>query len=116
MNTIEPVVVALGAKVDRASVPRLCEQVRDCLERTSATELICDASALTTADLGAVEALARLRLTARRAGARLRIRDPSPDLCRLLLLVGLVETLGEIEEGEPAVRVQERVEADDLPP
>ncbi|NBE55709.1 STAS domain-containing protein [Streptomyces sp. YC537] len=129
MNAKGPIVVALGDRVDRADVPRLCEQARNGLEHTGATELICDAGALAEPGLAAVEALARLRLTARRAGASLRIRDPGAGLRQLLLLVGLVEMLGEAaevigepemlgepEHREPALGVQEGVEPDDLAP
>ncbi|MFJ9939120.1 STAS domain-containing protein [Streptomyces erythrochromogenes] len=71
----------------------------------------CDARAVTAPGLGAVEVLARLRLTAR--GRPLRVTGAAPPLRALLGLVGLVELLGEPEEGEPPGRVQEGVEADD---
>jgi len=114
VNAMGPIVVALGDRVERADVPRLCEQARAGLERTGATELICDAGALAEPGLAAVDALARLRLTARRAGAHLRIRDPGVRLRNLLLLVGLIEVLGQPEEREPALCVQEGVEPGDL--
>lgn len=114
VNAKGPMVVALGVRVEKADVPRLCEQARDGLERTGATELICDAGALLEPGLTAVEALARLRLTAHRAGASLRIRDPGTALRQLLLLTGLVEVIGEPEHREPALGVQEGVETDDL--
>lgn len=77
-----------------------------------ATAVVCDATAVTAPDLGAVDALARLRLTAR--DRPLRVTGATPALRSLLGLVGLVELLGEPEEGEPAVGVQEGVEPDDL--
>ncbi|UUY49471.1 STAS domain-containing protein [Streptomyces yangpuensis] len=71
----------------------------------------CDARAVTAPGLGAVEVLARLRLTAR--GRPLRVTGAAPALRALLDLVGLVELLGEAEEREPPGRVEEGVEADD---
>ncbi|MFM9369516.1 STAS domain-containing protein [Streptomyces sp. Da 82-17] len=83
------------------------------LRATGATEVVCDAGALDVPDMAAVEALARLRLAARRAGAGMRIRDPDPRLTGLLALVGLGELFGEAEEGEPPLGVQEAVEPTD---
>ncbi|MFC9298401.1 hypothetical protein ACFTWH_26730 [Streptomyces sp. NPDC057011] len=71
----------------------------------------CDTRAVTAPGLGTVEVLARLRLAAR--GRPLRVSGAGPALCGLLGLVGLVELLGEAEQGEPAGGVQEGVEADD---
>ncbi|MFP3988349.1 hypothetical protein U9R90_12720 [Streptomyces sp. E11-3] len=116
MTATEPIVVALGPRVTRDEVPRLCEQARVALEHSGATELICDAAATVEPTLAVVDALARLRITTRTAGARMRIRDPSTRLCELLLLVGLVEVLGEVEHREPAVCVQEVGDLDDPPP
>ncbi|RFU84334.1 STAS domain-containing protein [Streptomyces triticagri] len=112
----EPLVVGLGARVARDEVPQLCEQLTAGLESTGATEVVCDAGGLVAPDLAAVEALARLRLTARRAGAGMRIRDPGPRLEQLLSLVGLAEVLRETEEREPPLRVEEAVEPGDPAP
>ncbi|MCX4627982.1 STAS domain-containing protein [Streptomyces sp. NBC_01443] len=88
-----------------ARLARLCD--------AGATEVVCDAAAVTDPDLGAVEALARLRLAAR--GRPLRVAGAPPALRALLELVGLLELLGEAEEREPAVGVQEGVEPGDPP-
>lgn len=67
-----------------------------------------------------MEALARLRLTARRLGYRLRLRGAGEALRELLALTGFevvlplcVEPLGETEEREETVGVQEGVEPGD---
>ncbi|MDI3423575.1 STAS domain-containing protein [Streptomyces luteolus] len=109
----EPLVVGLGARVARDEVPQLCEQMLAGLQATGATEVVCDAGALAVPDMAAVEALARMRLTARRAGAGMRIRDPGPRLAGLLALVGLAELFGEVEEREPPLGVEEAVEPTD---
>lgn len=69
-------------------------------------------------DLETVEALARVRLAARRVGCRMRLHDPSPELCELLALVGLGEVVAsnatsvhetrrQAEGGEEPSRVEE---------
>jgi hypothetical protein len=86
--------------------------------------LHCDAAALTTVDLGTVDALARLALTARRMGARLLVCNASPRLRELLELAGLVrgggsggglvlEVDGQSELWEQPVGVEEEGEPDD---
>ncbi|MFJ7587370.1 STAS domain-containing protein [Streptomyces sp. NPDC097617] len=90
---------------------RLCA----CLARlyeNGARAVECDARAVIAPGLGAVEVLARLRLTA--GGRRLRVTGAAPALRALLGLVGLVELLGEAEQREPPGGVQEGVEPDDL--
>lgn len=58
--------------------------------------------------LGAVAALARLRLAARRTGHRVRLRGASADLRALVELAGLAgEFEWEPEQGEQAVGVEE---------
>jgi ABC-type transporter Mla MlaB component len=76
-----------------ADATALCERARSELERSGAAVLICDVRALTHADAGTVEALARLQLTARRLGSQVRLRDPSRELCELLDLFGLTDVL-----------------------
>lgn len=68
------------------------------------------------ADLGLVDALARLQLAAKRAGGRIELRGASEELLGLLRLVGLaaelVEMGGQAEGGEQ-VGVEEVVVTDD---
>ncbi|MBW3620977.1 MAG: STAS domain-containing protein [Actinobacteria bacterium] len=89
-------------------------------------EVPVDASALGSADLASVELLARLALTARRCGARLRVRDAPPELLALLEQAGLTQALGvlprdgreavgQAEHREPPGGVEERVHLDDPP-
>ena len=70
------------------------------------------------ADLGTVDALARLRLAARRSGLELRLRHVSDELLELITFVGLAEALGleprgQAEEREERVGVEEEGELDD---
>ena len=71
-------------------------------------------------DIGTVDALARLQLTARRRGWRFRLREIPLELRELIELAGLscalgVEAGGQAEEREERLGVEERVEPDDLP-
>ncbi|MFG2879848.1 STAS domain-containing protein [Streptomyces sp. NPDC048337] len=100
-----------GPGPTRHDAARLCARLARLYE-DGAVAVECDAQAVTAPGLGTVEVLARLRLTAR--GRPLRVTGAGPALRALLGLVGLVELLGEAEQGEPAGGVQEGVEADDL--
>jgi hypothetical protein len=72
----------------------------------------------TPAQLGAVDAIARLALLARRAGAMIRLTEVSPELRQLLDLAGLsvewaglpVEVEGQAEGREEPPRIQQRQE------
>ncbi|KOU39155.1 hypothetical protein ADK54_26920 [Streptomyces sp. WM6378] len=83
----QPVLV-VSALVTLADVPLLCERLRG-LYVGGAREVVCDLAALTRADLVAVEVVARLRLTARRAGGRVLMRNAGAGLVALLELTGL---------------------------
>ena len=63
-------------------------------------------------DLGTVETVARMQLAAKRLGFRLRL-DPSEEMLELLELCGLVEVLGEPEEREEPLGVEEEGQLDD---
>lgn len=84
----------------RDDIPRLCAELIRRLADAPATEAIYDVGALAPADLAAVDALARLRLTARRRGCRLHLRSATPELLALLALVGLAETPAGLIETE----------------
>ncbi|GIJ43504.1 hypothetical protein Val02_03900 [Virgisporangium aliadipatigenens] len=94
----------LGATVTRADVPVLCADLAAALHPCAgdpAGPVLCDVSAVVAPDLVTVEAIARLRLTARRHGRRLEITGAGHDLWRLIALVGLGRVLAE---GDPRPR------------
>ncbi|MEU0334780.1 STAS domain-containing protein [Streptomyces sp. NPDC006193] len=110
----KPAVLVLPGPVGRAEAARLCAGLRALLEGGGAGVVVCDVGGLGPPGLAAVELLARLQLTARRAGGRIRLRNPDPALCALLDLVGLrLQVEGQAEEGEPAPGVEEAVETGD---
>lgn len=88
---------------------------------------MCDVSALVDPDLGTVDALARMQLTVRRLGGTIRLRGTSDRLHELLVLAGLrevlppcpelcVQAVGEAEQREEALGVEEEADAGDLAP
>jgi len=109
-----PAVLVFPRPVTRDELPGLCDDVRAQLEATGAEVVVCDVAGLGPPGLATVDVLARLELVARRAGGRIRLRNPDPALRALLDLVGLrFEAEGQPEEREPAGRVQEEVEPRD---
>jgi hypothetical protein len=81
------------------------------------TTIVLDVSAFAP-DVLTIDALARLQLSARRRGRRLRLRDASDELCELIDLAGLREVLGveprrQAEQREQRVGVEEERQLDD---
>lgn len=86
----------ITGRITPADVPCLDEELRRVLRDdgtggTAPRQVFCDIGGLAQVNLAAVDALARLHLTARRHGSRLRVRNAGPDLLALLELVGLPE-------------------------
>lgn len=118
VNPKTPPDLTLTGTLSREATRRLCEEARVTLQATDADVLVCDVADLGPPVLAAIDALARLQLTARRAGGRIRLRNPAPDLRELLHLVGLpidIEVDRQAEQREPPGCVQEAVEARDPP-
>ena len=80
------VVLRVSGTPDARTV--LCAQVRRILGRGDVDVVTCDLSDA-VADLGHVDALARLQLTARRLGGRIRLRSAPADLVELIDFVGV---------------------------
>ncbi|WP_158692692.1 STAS domain-containing protein [Streptomyces roseochromogenus] len=107
-------VLVLPGPVARGEVAGLCERVRMMLGGGGERVVVCDVGGLGPPGLGVVDLLARLELTARRGGGRIRLRDPDPALLALLDLVGLrFQVEGQAEEREPPLGVEEAVETGD---
>jgi ABC-type transporter Mla MlaB component len=106
--------LVLAGPVPGAELPALCERVRKLLEREPADLVECDLRAVLRVDLEVVDVLARLQLTARRHGSRLRLQHAPAGLAELLALLGLddcaalrVQSTRQPEEREEPGRVQE---------
>jgi ABC-type transporter Mla MlaB component len=91
-------VLALDPVVTRADIPALCAGLAGRLRGRPAGVVVCDVAGVARPDVATVEALARLRLTARRHGWRLVVGGAGPDLLALVALLGLTAAL----PGEPA--------------
>ena len=103
--------LALSGRIGTDDTPGLCDRVRDAPIRQVGDPVRCDCGGIADPDVATVDALARMALAARRRGSRLELDGARPDLRELLLLVGLaelaVEVVGEPEEREVALRVEE---------
>jgi hypothetical protein len=83
----------LTGAVGSADVPALCERANALLRDGEVGTLECDAGCVEGADLGTIEALARLALVTRRLARELRVRRASRELRELLDLAGLAEVV-----------------------
>ncbi len=117
--------VVLRGVIVESDIPILCRRVSTLLERTHADLVACDVGELVRPDLAAVDALARLQLTARREGAEIRLLNADDRLKELLRLAGLCDVValraelpleagGKPEEREQAGGVEEEGDSDDL--
>jgi hypothetical protein len=117
-------VLVVGAPVADGDAAVLCARLRALVVTAGGegTEVVLDVGHL-RADARGVDALARLALTARRCGARIRLRGASDGLLALLAFCGLrgVLPLGDVEpqwqpeEREHPLDVEERVDRRDAP-
>jgi ABC-type transporter Mla MlaB component len=117
-------VLTLSGRVARADIAVLCERVGGLLERCDAGLVVCDVGSVLDPDAATVDALARLQLTARRRGRRIRLRHACGELQGLLALMGLGDVLpldtasrlepqGQAEQREQARGVQEEADPGD---
>lgn len=97
-------VLAIGPTPGPWDLPELCARIdraRDNLPPDGSLVVLCDVGAVARPDLAALDALARLRLHAVRAGAALRLWRAGPRLRLLLKLTGL----GKVLPSHPDCRV-----------
>lgn len=82
-------VMVVGWPIDPATLAALCRDIEARLERQPPGVVLCDVSALTGADLAAVEALCRLQIVARRHGGEIQVTNACERLVELFRLCGL---------------------------
>ncbi|MBA3621766.1 MAG: STAS domain-containing protein [Actinomycetota bacterium] len=116
--------MVIDSPIDGVDIARLCGRVRALLERNHSDLLVCDVGALVETDVGTIDVVARLQLTAQRLGWRIALRHASGQLCELLVLAGLgdvvplaaalrLEPQRQTEQREHPGGVEEGVEPDD---
>lgn len=109
--------LALSGPITRADVESLCERVRSVLKDGRAELVACDVAAVQAPDAVTLDLLARLQLTARRCGGRVRLVHACVELRDLVAMCGLSEVLpcagsgleagGQAEQREPPRGVEE---------
>ena len=103
----------------------LCQRLEAVIASSDAQLIVCDVAALAPS-AGAIEALARLQLTARRLQRRIRLQRASPCLQHLLEFVGLGDVIAvhdasggqrrrDAEQREHPLGIEKRVDRDDPP-
>ncbi len=118
------ILLIMSRRVDRADIQVLCERLSARLDAGDADLVVCDMRALVGPDAVAVDTVARLQLTARRLGRRVRLRNVSLELQELLAFVGLCDVVppcdalalqpsGKVKEGEQAGGVEEKADSGD---
>jgi ABC-type transporter Mla MlaB component len=119
------IILDLRGSVARAAVPGLCEHLRLQLSTGDVDLVTVEVGGLANPDQIAIDALARLQLTARRLGSSIRLRHARAKLRDLLVLTGLCDQLPcggglraqpqrQVEQREE-VRVDEEVDPADPP-
>ena len=110
---------AVGTTVTRADIPGLCAGLAELVRGRPGGVVVCDVVGVTRPDAVTVDALARLRLTARRHGWDLVVGGAGPDLLGLLRLAGLTDVLPQVgrepEQREQADGVEEVGDGRDPP-
>lgn len=118
------IVLVVSGPLARADLAALCERARVLLEGSDADQVVCDVGALIDPDAVAIDALARLQLTARRLGREIQLRHACDELRELLALTGLrdvmplsesllLEPAGQTKHGEQALGVEEETDPGD---
>ncbi len=116
-------VVVIDGPLSPERIATLCSEARRLLASGGADIVVCDVGAMVEPDVMVVEALARLQLTARRAGGSIEVWQASGGLRDLLALVGFCDVVAlcdnspvgsrrQLEEREQP-RVEEGVDGGD---
>jgi ABC-type transporter Mla MlaB component len=107
----------------RSDLPGLCARLQATWSECDTPVVLCDVDGCVQTDLAAIDALARLQLSARRSGRSIRLQEASSQLHDLLAFAGLdevvprrelgVEPSRQPEDGEEPFRVEEEREFGD---
>lgn len=86
-------IIEFPGSLQSSAIDELCGQVGGILAADASVVLVCDLNAVAAPDLALIDALAHLRLIARRHGIPMIIRHACAMACGLIDLVGLHDTL-----------------------
>ena len=100
-------VLVVAREIADGDVRRLCERLAAVVAGSDAEVVVCDVRGL-PADIASVDALARLALTARRLGRRIRLQRASAELERLVAFAGLAGALPGLCRGGPVGHAEQR--------
>ncbi|MET0419898.1 MAG: STAS domain-containing protein [Actinoplanes sp.] len=89
---------AVGATVTRADIPVLCAGLAALVRGRHGGVVVSDVAAVARPDVVTVEALARLRVAARRHGWRLEVSGAGPELLGLVRLLGLTDAFSGLND------------------
>lgn len=92
------IILRIDGRIDRDDVEPLCDRVHSLLEAGHADLVVCDVSRIVAPDAVAVDALARMQLTAHRLGYGIRVRHACPYLVGLLFLSGLSDVVRSLPD------------------
>lgn len=94
MESLEPATITLAIRgpIARSDLPGLCARVSALLAGSRGAAVDCDVAGIAP-DAVAIDALARLQLTAQRHGCRIRLRHAAADLMALVAFLGLGDVL-----------------------
>ena len=90
--------MAVAGRISPADVPRLCHLLGVLLADGGTDPIVCDVGGIRDPDAASLDALARLTLTVRRHGRRIRLSHASPELRELLALAGLADIVPCVAE------------------
>jgi anti-anti-sigma regulatory factor len=94
--------VVVSSPLTRAGIATLCELTRALVEASDAYLVVVDLGDLVDPDAVAVDAVARLQLTARRLGKRMRFRHACRQVHELVAMMGL----GDVLHLDPGSRLE----------
>lgn len=95
-------IVAIRGRVGESEIADLCARIHSSFARADVSTVIVDVSGVVDPDVKALDALARLHLTAKRMGRHIKIRHTCRQLEDLVAFAGLRDVLLGCDD-EPSV-------------
>jgi anti-sigma B factor antagonist len=87
------IVITVAGEIDMETVPDLDVALTEAVHTAGVTRLIVDFGQVTFCDSTGIAALDSAYDTARHRGIAMQLRNPQPNVCRVLEIVGLLDRL-----------------------